>query len=346
MPGAGARLWSVPFGRPGRRQDPALRSYLTFEKSIAEIEEKIEELSALVGVSTEADAMSVELTRLKEKAERQLKDLYARLDPWQKTQVARHPDRPRFGDYVAALVTDYVELAGDRTYGEDAAIRGGLGKFFGRPCLVMGQEKGRTTQERVKNNFGMTRPEGYRKAVRLMNLAERFKLPVITFVDTPGADPGIGAEERGQGEAIAKSTERCLTLGVPMVAAIVGEGASGGALAIAAGNNVLMLEHAIYTVASPEAAASIIWKDATKAKDMANSMKITAQDLLGFHVIDRIVPEPPGGAHRHPETAIAAVGAAMAEALDALRPLSPDELRHQRRERYYAIGRIEAAGER
>ncbi|MGE3142578.1 MAG: acetyl-CoA carboxylase carboxyltransferase subunit alpha, partial [Hyphomonadaceae bacterium] len=318
-----------------------MRSYLNFEKSIAEIEEKIEELSAL-GISSEADAMGVELTRLKVKAERQLKELYSKLDPGQKTQVARHPERPRIGDYIAALVTDFVELAGDRSYGEDAALLGGLGKFMGRPCLVMGQEKGRTTQERLRHNFGMVRPEGYRKAVRLMDLAERFRLPVVTFVDTPGADPGIGAEERGQGEAIARSTERCLSLSVPMVPVIVGEGASGGAVAIAAGDYVIMLEHAIYTVISPEGAASILWKDAAKAKDMATTMKITAQDLLEFKVIEEIVAEPVGGAHRHPEMAIAAGGAAAAAALDALTPLSPEELRKRRRARYYAIGRREA----
>ncbi|MET0181920.1 MAG: acetyl-CoA carboxylase carboxyltransferase subunit alpha [Caulobacterales bacterium] len=321
-----------------------MRSYLNFEKSIAEIEQKIEELSALA-TSSGAEAMGVELTRLKAKAERQLEDVYSKLDPWQKTQVARHAERPRYRDYVAALVTDYVELSGDRSYGEDSAILGGIGRFLGRPCLVMGQEKGRTTQERLKHNFGMARPEGYRKAVRLMDLADRFKLPVITFVDTSGADPGIGAEERGQGEAIARSTERCLALGVPMVAVIVGEGCSGGAIGIAAGNKVFMLEHAIYTVISPEGAASILWKDSARAKDAAQSMRITAQDLLEFKIIEKIVMEPLGGAHRHPETAIAAVGAVVAEALDDLGKLNADELRKQRRERFFAIGRFEAGAE-
>ncbi len=319
-----------------------MRSYLQFEKSIAEIEEKIEELSALAE-SSGAEAMGVEISRLKTKSERQLAELYAKLDPWQKTQVARHPDRPRFKDYVAALVTDYVELAGDRTYGEDAAILGGLGKFMGRPCLVMGHEKGRTTQERLRHNFGSARPEGYRKAVRLMDLADKFNLPVITFVDTPGADPGIGAEERGQGEAIARSTERCLTLGAPMVAVIAGEGCSGGAIGIASGNHVIMLEHAIYTVISPEGAASILWRDAGRAKDAAQSMRITAQDLLELKVIEEIVPEPVGGAHRAPELAIASVGAAVAAALDRLGALDPAALRAQRRNRYYAIGRMETA---
>jgi acetyl-CoA carboxylase carboxyl transferase subunit alpha len=329
-----------------------LRTYLEFEKSVAEIEEKIEELAALAEASG-ADAISqgVELSRLKSKAASQLASIYARLDPWQKAQVARHPERPHFRDYVAALVTDYVELAGDRQYGEDAAILGGTGKFLGRPCVVLGHEKGRTTQERLKHNFGMARPEGYRKAVRLMDLAERFCLPVVSFVDSAGAYPGIGAEERGQGEAIARSTERCLTLGVPMVAVVSGEGGSGGAIAIAAANTVLMLEHAYYSVISPEGAASILYrkKDSEeprgdRVRDVANALKIAAQDLIELKAIDRIVPEPVGGAHREPGAAIAAVGAAVAEALDALAPLSPAELRLQRRERYLAIGRAGAPG--
>jgi acetyl-CoA carboxylase carboxyl transferase subunit alpha len=320
-----------------------LRTYLDFEKPVAEIEAKIEELAALAEASG-ADAISqgAELGRLKTKAEKQLADIYAKLDPWQKTQVARHQDRPRFRDYVAALVTDFVELSGDRTYGEDAAILGGTGKFLGRPVLVIGHEKGRTTPERLKHNFGMARPEGYRKAVRLMDLAERFALPVVSFVDTAGAYPGIGAEERGQAEAIARSTERCLTLGVPMVALIAGEGGSGGAIAIAAANTVLMLEHSIYSVISPEGAASILWKDSGRAKDAATAMKITAQDLLELGVIDAIINEPVGGAHRAPSAAVAKVGAEIAEALDALAQLTPDELRKQRRERFLAIGRFEA----
>ena len=326
---------------PGRAD--ALRTYLDFEKSIAEIENKIEELQALAEASG-ADAISqgVELSRLKTKAEKQLHDLYQRLDPWQKTQVARHPDRPRFRDYVAALVTDFVELSGDRKFGEDSAILGGLGKFLGRPVLVIGHEKGRTTQDRLKHNFGMARPEGYRKAVRLMDMADKFSLPVVSFVDTAGAYPGIGAEERGQAEAIARSTERCLTLGVPMVAVIAGEGGSGGAIAIAAANKVLMLEHSIYSVISPEGAASILWKDSARAKEAATAMKITAQDLMGLKVIDAIIVEPLGGAHREAGAAVATVGAAVAEALDALTPLTPDQLRTQRRERFFAIGRFEA----
>ncbi len=320
-----------------------MRTYLDFEKSIAEVESKIEELSALAEASgSDAISMGVELSRLKSKSEKQLADLYQRLDPWQKTQVARHPERPRFRDYVAALVTDFIELSGDRKYGEDAAILGGTGKFMGRPVLVMGHEKGRTTSDRLKHNFGMARPEGYRKAVRLMDLAEKFSLPVVSFVDTAGAYPGIGAEERGQAEAIARSTERCLTLGVPMVAVIVGEGGSGGAIAIASGNKVLMLEHAIYSVISPEGAASILWKDSARAKEAAIAMKITAQDLLGLKVIDSIIAEPLGGAHREPGAAMAAVGAAVAEALDALGTLNAAELRAQRRERFLAIGRFES----
>lgn len=320
-----------------------MRTYLDFEKSVAEIESKIEELAALAEASG-ADAISqgVELSRLKVKAERQLADIYARLDPWQKTQVARHQDRPRFRDYVAALVTDFIELSGDRKYGEDAAILGGTGKFLGRPVLVIGHEKGRTTQDRLKHNFGMARPEGYRKAVRLMDLADRFSLPVVSFVDTAGAYPGIGAEERGQAEAIARSTERCLTLGVPMVAVIAGEGGSGGAIAIAAANKVLMLEHSIYSVISPEGAASILWKDSARARDAATAMKITAQDLLELKVIDKIIKEPVGGAHREASAAIATVGAAVAEALDDLLTLTSEEVRAQRRQRFLAIGRFEA----
>lgn len=328
-----------------------LQTYLDFEKSIAEIEAKIEELTALAE-SARAEAMGVELSKLKQKAEKQLEDLYSKLEPWQKTQVARHPERPRFRDYVSALVTDYVEMAGDRKFAEDAAILGGTGKFMGRPCVIMGHEKGRTTQERLKHNFGMARPEGHRKAVRLMDMAEKFGLPVITLVDTSGAYPGIGAEERGQGEAIARATERCLTLGVPMTATIIGEGGSGGALGIAAGNTVLMLEHAIYSVISPEGAASILYREkekdpnvprADRVKEVAASMKITAQDLLKMKVIDTIVEEPLGGAHRQPEKAIALAGAAIAKAIDKLSPLDADALRKQRRERYFAIGRLAEA---
>ncbi|HRP11217.1 MAG TPA: acetyl-CoA carboxylase carboxyltransferase subunit alpha [Terricaulis sp.] len=327
-----------------------MRTYLDFEKPVAELESKIEELQALAEASG-ADAISqgVELSRLKTKAESQLAAIYAKLEPHQKTQVARHPDRPHFVDYIAALVTDYIELSGDRAFGEDAAILGGTGKFLGRPVVVLGHEKGRTTADRLKHNFGMARPEGYRKAMRLMDLAERFNLPVVSFVDSPGAYPGIGAEERGQGEAIARSTQRCLTLGVPMVTVIAGEGGSGGAIAIAAANKVLMLEHSYYSVISPEGAASILYKakkddapQANRVKEVANSMRITAQDLLPLKVIDSIIAEPVGGAHREPSAAIATVGAAIAEALDGLSALSADELRKQRRDRFLAIGRFEA----
>jgi len=317
-----------------------VRTYLDFEKSIAELEAKIEDLSALAQTAEGAESMGVELSRLKQKSQKSLEDLYARLDPWQKTQVARHPERPRFKEYVSALVEDFVELSGDRTFGEDAAILGGLGRFLGRPCVLVGHEKGRTTQERLRHNFGMARPEGYRKAVRLMDLADRFRLPVVSLVDTAGAYPGMGAEERGQAEAIARSTERCLTLGVPMVSVVVGEGGSGGAVAIASANRVYMLEHAIYSVISPEGAASILWRDAGKARDAAGAMRITAQDLLGMRVIDGIVPEPLGGAHRRPEAAIAAVGEVVAQALDDLATLDAGALKAQRRERFYQIGRV------
>lgn len=336
---------SPPWCRPISRAQPGnqrttVRTYLEFEKSIAEIEAKIEDLSAVAEGAAGAESMSVEISRLKQKSQKSLEDLYGRLDPWQKTQVARHPDRPRFREYIAALVEDFVELSGDRAFAEDAAILGGVGRFMGRACLVIGHEKGRTTQERLRHNFGMARPEGYRKAVRLMDLAERFRLPVVSLVDTAGAYPGLGAEERGQAEAIARSTERCLTLGVPMISVVVGEGGSGGAVAIASANRVYMLEHAIYSVISPEGAASILWRDAAKARDAAVAMRITAQDLLGLKVIDAIVPEPLGGAHRRPEAAIAAVGDIVSQALEELAALSAEDLRKQRRERFYQIGRI------
>jgi acetyl-CoA carboxylase carboxyl transferase subunit alpha len=316
-----------------------LQTYFDFEKDIKAIEEKIEELSALTAQSRAA-SMGVEVSRLKAKAEKTLADLYSKLDPWQKTQVARHQDRPRFRDYIQHLVTDFVELSGDRTFGEDAAILGGLGKFRGVAAVLIGHEKGRTTQDRLKHNFGMAMPEGYRKAIRLMDLAERFELPVITLVDTAGAYPGIGAEERGQAEAIARSTERCLTLKTPLISVIVGEGGSGGAIALAAGNKVLMLEHAIYSVISPEGAASILWKDAARAKDAAAAMKITAPDLLSMNVIDTIVQEPVGGAHREPLAAMDATAKAVLEALEQVGNMPPDELIAQREARFMAIGRV------
>jgi acetyl-CoA carboxylase carboxyl transferase subunit alpha len=273
------------------------------------------------------------VTRLQQKAHQALMDTYAKLTPWQKTQVARHPDRPHCLDYVAALIEDFVPLAGDRYFAEDAAIMGGIGRFRGRSIVVVGHEKGSDTEGRIKHNFGMARPEGYRKAVRLMDLAERFELPVLALVDTAGAYPGIGAEERGQAEAIARS------LGVPMVAAVIGEGGSGGAVAIATANRVLMLEHSIYTVASPEAAASILWHDAARAIDAATNMKITAQDLKTLGVIDVVIAEPVGGAHRDAALVFRRTGDAVAKAFAELSALSPDALRRQRADKYLAIGR-------
>ncbi len=312
--------------------------YLEFERPIAELETKIEELSKLSDTAG-AGAFDGEMAALRARVDVLRRESYARLDPWQKTQVARHPQRPHFIDYAAALIEEFVELRGDRCFADDQAIIGGLGRFRGIPVVVMGHEKGHDTTTRLKHNFGMARPEGYRKAVRLMDLAERFNLPVITFVDTAGAYPGIGAEERGQAEAIARSTERGLTLKVPMVATVTGEGGSGGAIALAGANRVLILEHSIYSVISPEGCASILWRDGSKAKDAAEAMKITAQDLLGLKIVDRIIEEPAGGAHSDPQAAIQAVGDALEQELTALMPLSAAELLSQRAERFYAIGR-------
>ena len=312
--------------------------FLDFEKPIAELEKKIDELTVTAERSGAA-SVRAEIGKLREKANRALADLYVNLDPWKRTQVARHPDRPHFVDYVETLITDYVEMAGDRKFGEDAAILGGIGRFRGRRVVVLGHEKGRTTAERLKHNFGMGRPEGYRKAVRLMDLAERFGLSVITFVDTAGAFPGLDAEARGQAEAIARATERCLTLGVPMVAVVTGEGGSGGAVAIAAANVVLMLENSVYSVISPEGAASILYRSSDRAKDAATAMKITAPDLLGLGVIDAIIPEPLGGAHRARAIAIKSVGDAIEKALSGLSNLQADALRTHRRDRFYRIGR-------
>ena len=312
-----------------------VRTYLDFEKPVAELEAKIAELEAL-----EASAgMDGQLAALRTRAVELRRDAYRDLDPWRKTQVARHPERPHFIDYRDGLLTDWTELRGDRAFGDDQAIMGGLARLRGRAVVVMGHEKGADTADRLRHNFGMAKPEGYRKAVRLMDLAERFGLPVVSFVDTAGAYPGIGAEERGQAEAIARSTERCLTLGVPSVAVIVGEGGSGGAIAIAAANRVLMLEHSIYSVISPEGAASILWRDGAKARDAAGAMKITAPDLLALKIVDEVVPEPTGGAHADKAAAMAAVGDAVERALAGLDGLSPDQLRAQRAERFYAIGR-------
>jgi acetyl-CoA carboxylase carboxyl transferase subunit alpha len=313
-------------------------TYLDFEKPIAELEKKIDELTAAAQAGGAAN-VSAEITRLREKSAKALADLYRSLDPWQRTQVARHPDRPHYVDYIDTLVSDYVELSGDRVFGEDSAILGGLGRIGGRRVVVMGHEKGRTTQERLKHNFGMARPEGYRKAIRLMSLAERFGLPVVSFVDTAGAYPGLDAEARGQAEAIARATERCLTLGVPMVSVITGEGGSGGALGIAAGNQVLMLENSIYSVISPEGAASILFRAADRAKDAAVAMRITAADLKELGVIDGIIPEPLGGAHRNRQAAMDAVGQAVGKALSQLSGLDAAGLKAQRRERFLSIGR-------
>jgi acetyl-CoA carboxylase carboxyl transferase subunit alpha len=315
-----------------------LQAFLDFEAPVAELEGKIAELRALAQGDASV-SIADEVKSLEKKASKNLADLYANLEPWQKSQVARHPDRPHALDYIKTLITDFVPLAGDRKFAEDEALVGGLGRFRGRGVVVIGQEKGNDTQSRLKHNWGMAKPEGYRKAVRLMETADRFGLPVITLVDTSGAYPGVDAEERGQAEAIARSTDCCLSLGVPLVSLIIGEGGSGGAIAIATGNSVLMLEHAIYSVISPEGAASILWRDAARAKDAAAALKITAQDLKKLGVIDEIIPEPLGGAHRKPEAAIAAGGDAVARALQALEGVSPDVLRTQRREKFLGIGR-------
>ncbi len=315
-----------------------MRSYLEFEKPVADLEGQIQELRAL-GESGSAVDVADEIAKLEAKAAQALTDLYQKLTPWQKTQVARHPDRPHFVDYCAALIEDFTPMAGDRAFGEDAAIVGGFGRFRGQPVCVMGHEKGSDTATRLHHNFGMARPEGYRKAVRLMEMAERFGLPVISLVDTAGAYPGIGAEERGQAEAIARSTDACLGLGVPNVAVVIGEGGSGGAIAIAATNRVYMLEHSIYSVISPEGAASILWRDSARAQDAATGMRITAQDLLKFKIVDGIVKEPVGGAHRNAAQVMSAAGDVVAAALADLAKLSPDQLRDQRGEKFLAIGR-------
>jgi acetyl-CoA carboxylase carboxyl transferase subunit alpha len=315
-----------------------MRSYLDFEKPVAELEAKVEELRALAETG-DAVAIGDEISRLEAKAHAALEGLYAELTPWQKTQVARHPQRPHCLDYVSGLITDFVPFAGDRKFGDDEAIVGGFGRFRGDSICVIGHERGSTTDSRLKHNFGMARPEGYRKAVRLMEMADRFAVPVLALVDTAGAYPGIGAEERGQAEAIARSTDACLTLGVPNVAVILGEGGSGGAIAIATANRVLMLQHAIYSVISPEGAASILWRDTSKAQEAATNMKITAEDLARFGVIDAIIPEPVGGAHRDPAITIAATGEAIAAALGELSGLDREAVRRQRRDKFLAIGR-------
>jgi acetyl-CoA carboxylase carboxyl transferase subunit alpha len=311
-------------------------NFLDFEKPVAELEGKIEELRHLSddGEINIAD----EVAKLQTKADRLLRQSYAKLTAWQRTQVARHPDRPHFSDYVAELVEDFTPLAGDRRFAEDRAIIGGIGRFRGYSTVILGQEKGADTKARVERNFGMARPEGYRKAQRLMRLADRFKLPVITLVDSAGAYPGIGAEERGQAEAIARSIETCLGLRVPIVSAIIGEGGSGGAIAIATANRVLMMEHAIYSVISPEGCASILWRSGEQAKEAAEALKLTAPDLLKLGAIDEIVPEPLGGAQRGRREAIEAVGDALERSLDELRKLEGGALRQGRREKFLDIG--------
>lgn len=313
-----------------------MRSYLDFEKPVAELDSKVDELRALAASGSD---ISEEVSRIEEKATQALHELYANLTPWQKTQVARHPLRPHCVDYIKSLITEFTPLAGDRKFGDDEAMIGGFGRFRGESICVIGQEKGSTTETRLKHNFGMAKPEGYRKAVRLMEMADRFGIPVLSLVDTAGAYPGIGAEERGQAEAIARSTDACLSLGVPNVAVIIGEGGSGGAIAIATANRVLMLEHAVYSVISPEGAASILWRDATKAQEAATNLKITAQDLARFGVIDTILKEPAGGAHRDPEGMIARAGDAIAQAFNDLRNLDAAAIRNQRRQKFLEIGR-------
>jgi len=316
-----------------------MKTFLEFEQPIAELEGKIEELRHLADV----DELNIveEITKLTSKKDRIHRQLYQRLDPWQKVQVARHPERPHFGDYIGGLVASFQPLAGDRAFAEDTAIVGGIGRFRGYSCMFIGHEKGNDTASRVKHNFGMARPEGYRKAIRLMEMADHFQLPVVTLVDTPGAYPGVGAEERGQAEAIARSIEACLKLRVPVVSAIIGEGGSGGAIALATANTVLMLEHAIYAVISPEGCASILWResDETTARAAAEAMKVTAQDLLKLGIVDKVVREPFGGAHSKPEDIIPALGDAIDEALSELRGIDGGALRARRREKFLEMGR-------
>lgn len=312
-------------------------NYLEFEKPVADLEGKILELKKL-SESGEAVDVGDEIVRLEKRAREALREVYKSLTPWQKTLVARHPDRPHCLDYVRALFTDFTPLAGDRAFGDDNAVIGGFARFGGEPIAVVGQEKGNDTKSRLKHNFGMARPEGYRKAVRIMDLADRFGIPIVTLVDTAGAYPGVGAEERGQAEAIARSTEKCLAVRTPMVSVVIGEGGSGGAIALATANRIFMLEHSIYSVISPEGAASILWRDSTRARDAATSMKITAQDLFELKIIDGIIAEPLGGAHRGAGAVIEAAGAQIEKAFRDLAALNADYREH-RREKFLAIGR-------
>ena len=314
-----------------------MTQYLEFEKPLAEIEGKAEELRALARANEEMDVAD-EAKALDAKAEQLLKDLYKNLTPWRKCQVARHPERPHCKDYIEALFTEYTPLAGDRNFADDLAVMGGLARFNDQPVVVIGHEKGSDTKSRIERNFGMARPEGYRKAIRLMEMASRFKLPVITLVDTAGAYPGKGAEERGQSEAIARSTEMCLKIGVPLISVIIGEGGSGGAVAFATANRVAMLEHSIYSVISPEGCASILWKDAEKMREAAEALRLTAQDLNKLGVNDRIIPEPLGGAHRDPKAAIKSVSGAIQEMLDELKDMDAAALVNDRRQKFLAIG--------
>ncbi|MEO7365648.1 MAG: acetyl-CoA carboxylase carboxyltransferase subunit alpha [Sphingomicrobium sp.] len=311
-------------------------TFLDFEKPIAELETRVAELRETASAgSIDIDA---EVARLEAKSTKLLRETYARLTPWQKSQVARHPERPHFNDYVAGITEDFLPLAGDRAFGDDPAIIGGLARIEGRRVMIIGHEKGDDTASRLKHNFGMAKPEGYRKAIRLMRLADRFGVPIVTLVDTPGAFPGVEAEERGQAEAIARSTEQCLEVKVPIIAAIVGEGGSGGAVAIAAANRVLMFEHAVYSVISPEGCASILWRTSDKAPEAAEAMKITATDLKTLGVVDRIIAEPLGGAHRDPEAAIGAIKGAIMEELDGCSLIGGNDLLAQRRAKFLAIG--------
>ncbi len=314
-----------------------MQNYLEFEKGLSEIEGKAEELRALARKDPEMD-VEQEAAALDAKAHSLLDELYRNLTPWRKTQVARHPDRPHCRDYIEALFSEWTPLAGDRNFADDQAIMGGLARFNDRPVVVIGHEKGHDTRSRLERNFGMARPEGYRKAIRLMDLADRFGLPVVTLVDTPGAYPGKGAEERGQAEAIARATEKCLSIGVPFVSVIIGEGGSGGAVALATGDRVAMLEHSIYSVISPEGCASILWKDSDKMREAAEALKLTAQDLLALGVIDRVILEPRGGAQRDRTETIARVGAALAEMLAELSDHRPEDLRRARRRKYLDMG--------
>jgi acetyl-CoA carboxylase carboxyl transferase subunit alpha len=315
-----------------------MRAYLDFEKPVAELEARIEELRKSTA-NGDPQSIGDELAKLEGKARQSLKDLYGNLTPWQKTQVARHAERPHLKHYIEGMIEDFTPLAGDRYFGEDEAIVGGFGRFRGQSICLMGQEKGTDTESRIRHNFGMAKPEGYRKAVRLMEMADKFDIPVLSLVDTAGAYPGIGAEERGQAEAIAQSTAKGLEIGVPSVSVIIGEGGSGGAVAIATANRVLMLEHSIYTVASPEASASILWRDSGRAQDAATNMKITAQDLLKFGVIDSIIKEPSGGAHRDHPAMIKSAGDAIEKALGEFADKSRDKIRKARADRFLAIGR-------